>query len=327
MKFLRFDAKMCIALLLSLTAFTINGFAQEAKKPKPTVIYRNDNRTIPVASGNNLYCAGYIQTGSVDTSMRLVGADQEQERNFYAERDFVYVSNGNGQMKVGDVFTVIRPRGKFHSKFSKKGNLGMYVQEVGALEIVNVKNEVSVARVKASCDNFMLGDLIAPMEKRVSPSYVQRPILDMFAEPSGKASGRIVLARDLREMVSGEQIVYVDLGAEDNVKSGDFLTIYHPLGKGGRLNLRVNETIAGRDADFESGGFKGGTFSNQAGRKSGSEGGGSTVTTAEAKSGRPKGLRKVVGELVILNVKERAATALITRNTQEIHTGDMVELQ
>jgi hypothetical protein len=31
--------------------------------------------------------------------------------------------------------------------------------------------------------------------------------------------------------------------------------------------------------------------------------------------------------MVILNVKERTATALITRNAQEIHTGDWVEVQ
>jgi hypothetical protein len=31
--------------------------------------------------------------------------------------------------------------------------------------------------------------------------------------------------------------------------------------------------------------------------------------------------------MVILNVKERTATALITRNAGEIHTGDMVEVQ
>ena len=34
-----------------------------------------------------------------------------------------------------------------------------------------------------------------------------------------------------------------------------------------------------------------------------------------------------VGEIVILNVKEKTATAVITRTAQEIHTGDWVEVQ
>jgi hypothetical protein len=50
------------------------------------------------------------------------------------------------------------------------------------------------------------------------------------------------------------------------------------------------------------------------------------VTTAKAKEGRPS-IRKVVGEMVVLNVKEKTATAVIVRNAQEIHTGDYVEVQ
>ena len=53
---------------------------------------------------------------------------------------------------------------------------------------------------------------------------------------------------------------------------------------------------------------------------------GKVVTTPDAKTPRPS-LRKVVGEMVIISVKERTATAVITRNAQEIHTGDMVEIQ
>ena len=51
------------------------------------------------------------------------------------------------------------------------------------------------------------------------------------------------------------------------------------------------------------------------------------VTTEKAKEDRPANLRKVVGEMVILNVKEKTATAVITRTAQEIHTGDWVEVQ
>jgi len=42
---------------------------------------------------------------------------------------------------------------------------------------------------------------------------------------------------------------------------------------------------------------------------------------------RPPVPRKVVGEMVILGVQERTATAIITRVAQEVHTGDYVEIQ
>jgi hypothetical protein len=54
---------------------------------------------------------------------------------------------------------------------------------------------------------------------------------------------------------------------------------------------------------------------------------GPPIETPEIKRTRPGMPRKVVGEMVIINVQGRAATAIITRARQEIHTGDEVEIQ
>ena len=329
MRVLEFNVKNFASWYFVLLALVALSFGQEPRKsPTPTLIIPKIKENLPVAAGNNLYCAGYIQKAPVNTSFEIVGANQERERYLFGQGDYVYVSRGaSGGARVGDVYSVIRPRGQFSSRFSKKGRLGIYVQEVGTVEIVNVKPEVSVARVKTSCDNFLLGDLLQPVPTRVSPTFRQRPALDAFAEPSGKKTGRIVLARDAREALGREEIVYIDLGAEDNVQVGDYLTIFRPLGKGGVVNSNQPESVSARDEGFQSKAYRGGTFSNQAPRKSGENAEGPIVTNREARKRHPKNLRKVVGEMVILNVKERTATALITRNAEEIHTGDMVEVQ
>lgn len=283
---------------------------------------------MPVAAGSNLYCAGYVETAPVNTSSKIVGAENEQEKFTFAQGDNVYISLGaNRGVKVGDTFSVIRPRGRVETRWTKKRNLGFYVQEVGNLEVVKVKPEVSVARITNSCENFLLGDLLQPAVSRTSPTFTQRPALDVFGESSGKTSGRIFMARDNQELLGREQIVYIDLGAEDNVKVGDYLTIYRPLGEGNLFRKSPNESVSARDEGFQSDRYRGGKFSNQAPRKSGERAEGKIVTTREAKENRPAGLRKVVGELVILNVKEKTATAIITRSAQEIHTGDRVEIQ
>lgn len=163
---------------------------------------------------------------------------------------------------------------------------------------------------------------------KIRPVFAPRPALDIFADPTGKASGRIVLARDGQELLAREQIVYIDLGSEDNVQVGDYLTIYRPLGTGNLTDkLTPSESVSARDEGYQSDEYRGGKYSNQAGRKSGSKARGTVVTTKKAKKGRPKDLRKIVGEMMIVNVKERTATAVITRTASEIHTGDNVELQ
>jgi hypothetical protein len=319
-------------LSLLLVVFTAFAVAQEdVKKDEPaTLVAERFQMELRVATGNNLYCAGYIQRAKVNTEFEIIGADDEKDGFIYSQNNFVYISRGASQgVKVGDMFSVIRPRGKFETSLSKKKGLGFYVQEVGAIEVVNVKNNVSVARVTTSCDNLLLGDLLEPVPQRTSPVFESRPALDIFADPTGKATGRIVLARDGQELLSRENIVYIDLGNEDNVKVGDFLTIYRPLGTGNVVDTDdiPNETLSARSGGYQSKEYQGGKYSNQAPRKAGSEAGGGIVTTADAKKGRPNNLRKIVGEMMIVNVKERTATAVITRTASEIHTGDNVELQ
>lgn len=285
-------------------------------------------RPLPVAARNNLYCAGYVQTSPTNTSMQLVGGFQEQEQHVYSENDFVYINlPSSGRLNVGDMLSVVRPRGKITSKFSKKGNLGFYVQEVGAVEVIRVKADHAVAKIKTSCDNFLLGDLVQPAVQRNSPLYKDRPALDRFADASGKASGRLFMSRDNLELIARDNIVYVDLGAEDNVQVGDYLTVFRALGKGGITNPTQRETVQNSSYGFESDEFKGGKLSNQAPRKSGELAQGSSVSEKKAKNARPAGIRKVVGELVVINVKERTATAVVVRTGQEIHTGDWVEIQ
>lgn len=321
-----FIERVVLSVLL-IVVFSAMGAAQ-GSEPRPLTIANAPKRSFDVAGRNNLYCAGFIQSNAISTGNKIVGAKDETDKFNYSQNDFLYINMGqNKGVNIGDVFAVVRPRAQVKSKWSHKSDLGFYVQEVGALEVVKVHAEVSVARVKSSCDTFLLGDLVQLAEKRTSPVYAQRPALDIFGAPSGKAEGRILMSRDGAEMLTRDYIAYVDLGADDNVHVGDHLTIFRPLGKGNLfLNPQV-EDVGATSYGYESDVYKGGKFSNQATRKTGDKAEGHVVTTAEAKKDRPANLRKIVGEAVILNVKEKTATIVITRTAQEIHTGDWVEIQ
>lgn len=309
--------------------FTIAAFAAAifAQSTQSSINFRPATRSNAVATGNNLYCAGYIGQDSISTRNRIVGGDDEADKYNYDEHDFLYINMGaNKGVNVGDVFSVVRPRGQVESRWTRKNDIGYYVQEVGAVEVINVKPEVSVVRVKVSCDSILLGDLIQYAEKRTSPLTDMTKPFDIFADPSGKAQGRIVMSRDGAEMLTRDYIAYVDLGAEDNVKVGDRLTVFRPLGTGNLFEYPVKESVSARDEGFQSDEYRGGKFSNQASRKQGGRAKGRIETTHSAKRNRPD-LRKVVGEAVVLNVKEKTATVVITRTAQEIHTGDWVEIQ
>lgn len=289
-------------------------------------------RRVPVlaARESETACAGFIEQTPARDRFEIVGAEGETMNSLFAEGDYVFISAGAQQgAQVGQEFSVVRPRGQFSSKLSRKrGSLGVFTQEVGRVRVVRVRDQVSVAMVVASCDNILLGDLLRRVPQRATPASRAESALDRFAEPTGKQSGRIVLARDNRETVSLDQVVFIDLGAEDNVKPGDYLTVFRPVTEG-LIVKQQNEVAANARRGFESDHKRGGQFSNQAQRLKDVDGDkyGPTVKSPEIKERRPAVPRRVLGELVVVHVEGRTATAVVTRVAQEIHTGDHVEVQ
>ena len=328
MNFQKYFWNRAVLSVVLLMVFSYAAAAQVTIQSTPTIVMPTPKPATALVGSNSLYCAGFIQTAPINTENRIIGANDESDKYQFSQNDFLIINMGSKKgVNVGDVFAVVRPRGQVKSHWSDKGPLGAYVQEVGAIEIVKVGNDVSAARIKTSCDPFMIGDLVQLTAERTSPEASKRPVMDRFLEPSGKSQGRIMMSRDGAEMLTRDYIVYVDLGAQDHVANGDRLTIFRKLGAGNLNRNWGHEAFSARDYGFESDEYHGGTFSNKAGRKKGQYATGREVSTNRAKEGRPIGLRKVVGEGVVLNVREKTATVVITRTTTEIHTGDWVEVQ
>ena len=86
-----------------------------------------------------------------------------------------------------------------------------------------------------------------------------------------------------------------------------------------------------RDPGFSSHSYSGGGIGSMANRAKDKNGDGrysdKPITSREVKQHRPLMPRKIVGEMVIIDVQTRTATAIVTRVMGEAHTGDWVEIQ
>jgi len=326
------------ALLLSLALLPAGAFAINAQEPpRPTVIVPTANQPQRIADRTRLYCAGYIRTQKLSHMPEIVGAVEEQEQRRYSDRDIVYINEGSQQgIREGQIFQIIRPRGDVKGVHREKiGFLGTYIQEVGQLQVFKVRENSSAAQITFTCDAALLGDLLAPVPDRESPLQRTDANLDVFADPSGKQTGRLMMAKDNREMVTSNDIVYIDLGSEDQVKPGDYLTVYRELGTGTITHIDNEEIARNRAGGFQSDSFRGGGIGLQANRAKDKTGFVNAegryryrpITTREVKRHRPLMPRKIVGEIVVIDVQLRTATAIITRVAGEVHTGDWVEIQ
>jgi hypothetical protein len=322
------------------TGYAATGANPEVKSqqqgPRSPEITPPVAKTRLVAGKTSLYCAGYIRYDRFPKTPEIVGAQEEQEQNTFSEGDVVYLNAGAQQgIKVDQNFQIIRPRGDVKGVYrEKKGFLGTYVQEVGQLQVFKVLDRTSIAQITYSCDSALLGDLLVGIPYRESP--VERDAsLDLFSDPTGKQTGRLMMARDGREMVTKNDVVYIDLGSEDKVKPGDYLTIYQPFGSGSLTHVDNEENARGRATGFQSDRYRGGGISLMGQRAKDSTAFVNAegryryrpITSKAIKSHRPPMPRKILGEMVIIDVQARTATAIITRAALEVHTGDWVELQ
>ena len=324
------------ALLLSLALLPAFALATKAQERAQLVI-PDTNQQQRIADKSHLYCAGYIRNQKLPHMPEIVGAVEEQEQRRYADGDIVYINQGSQQgIREGQTFQIIRPRGDVKGVHKKKaGFLGTYIQEVGQLQVFKVRENTSAAQITFTCDAALLGDLLAPVPDRESPPQRSDANLDVFADPSGKQTGVLMMAKDNREMVTRNDIVYIDLGSEDQVKAGDYLTVYRPLGTGNITRVDEEEMGRNRATGFQSDRFRGGGIGSEANRAKdetafvNAEGRYRyrPITSREVKRQRPLMPRKIVGEIVVIDVQLRTATAIITRVAGEVHTGDWVEIQ
>ncbi len=274
------------------------------------------------ARGNDLYCAGFIDANPLSKRFQIIGAEEENTRPHLAQGDVVYINAGQSQgVEPNMLFSVVRPLGHFRTPFkggAERRLLGVYTQELGLLRVIASQETTATARIIFSCSDIQLGDLLHVFEERRAPATDIVQPLPRYSPPSGKRLGRIVLERNQKEMISPRDIVYIDLGAESGVRAGDRFTIFRRYPDDAK-SVRFNDDniIVRQSRDFQSDSFKGGPFSNDHPYEE----------RQKVKNNRQPIPRKVVGELVIISVQSRSATAVVTRTTQEVHPGDWVELQ
>jgi hypothetical protein len=236
---------------------------------------------------------------------RLVSGEQIGYKLLFSQGDRVYLNQGSEKgVRVGDRFLVMRPvedpnsewfRGQ--TKLTKA--MGTLYADVGQVKVVNVLPKTSIAEVTYSCDYMQRGDIVRPFEERPTPPFKEIGVFDHFAPVSRKPVGMMVTTADFKQGEGQGATVYVNLGAAQGVKVGDYLRFFRYQGK------RDEYAPQTRGYQTELYGY------------------GSSPTHYEGKD-LP---REVLGEGIVLNASRNASTVLITFSSADIYTGDDVEIE
>jgi hypothetical protein len=275
----------------------------------------------PIVHRKDILCAGFISKRKLATDFKIIGGEREDEINWYTTTNIVYLDYGaKDGASAGESLYVIRPQGKFENPFTGK-DLGYYHEEVGVIRIIAVQRRVSTAEVVMSCDGMLVGDIVRPFDQYVAPEPRAYEPLNRYELPNGQLSGQIVLSRGYRDYLSQRDIAFIDIGADQGVKVGQYFTIYrkpgHEEGPVGPENVFNDDPLVRkRDSGFSDKRYHGGEFSIIAPYEY-------DAHVRDKRKGVP---RKVLGELCVIRVEGHTATAVITRTQFEVNLGDYVEL-
>jgi hypothetical protein len=189
---------------------------------------------------------------------------------------------------------------------------GQPYEEVGRVRIVDTRSRTAVAQVEYACDPINPGDTAIPFAEKPMVAFHPPLRFDRFLPTGSKVSGRIVMGRDFDSELGTGQKVYINVGANQGVKVGDYFRA-----------VRTYETDLKDPVDSLS--FKA-ALSEDTQKKQAS-----VDPELFSRSNGPvihvRDLpRRAVGEIVVIGTTPTTATGMIVFAMEDVHAGDGVEL-
>jgi len=294
-------AMMCLGFLLAAA-----GVAAQGNAPSQVVSSTQAVGAQTSPDFSAVYCAGFVTDDKMQDDIRVISGEQSDVKIVFARGDYVYINKGSNQgVRVGDRFFAVRPDPdplkvqwfKWQDKLLKA--MGTVYRDTGQLVVTVVQPNVSTAKVTFTCNFLQRGDILRPMQERPSPEYKPAGQFDHFAPVSGKSVGMLVLGPSYSQTYGQNSIVYVNLGANQGVKVGDYFRIFRYQG------ARAETTQSTPDTQYKLYGF------------------GSTPQKYEWND-LP---REVLGEGIVIRVDHNSSTMFVTHTSIDTYAGDYVEIE
>jgi hypothetical protein len=199
-------------------------------------------KPFPVGWEDDVYCAGWIGEMSEPATGSIAAAEYEDSRRMYGVGDIVYSDVGAREgLMVGQEFWAIRPAHLVYQAGSITDIIGRFYNTPARLKVVCVQETTAILEITESCEPAILGDLLIPFEPIPIPLVRASAPFTQCDAPSGKVTGRIVEVKDRATPVGTDSVVFLDLGEQDGLYPGDFLTVFRARNDSGTIRTLLGE--------------------------------------------------------------------------------------
>jgi len=310
--------KLTISIILALPALC---WAQQAgpidAAPSGTVStsvnFPIERLQTPTTS--DLYCAGFLGK-SISKDKFVIGGLESPHSTRFATGDAVYLK-GQGY-EAGREYTIVRETTDinqyevFAGQWAAVKAAGQPYEELARVKVIDTRNKSAIARVLFSCDTIVAGDLVVPFVEKPLTAFHAPMRFDRFAPQNGQVSGRVLMAKDFDSELGTGGKIYMNVGASQGLKVGDF--------------LRAVRTYGADLADpVDSLSFKA-SAADPPHKKAAvvepnwmTKNGGSAIHVADMP-------RRAVAEIVVVGTTPSTSTGMIVFALEPLLVGDKVEL-
>ncbi|HXZ39821.1 MAG TPA: hypothetical protein VEG68_03705 [Terriglobales bacterium] len=265
---------------------------------------------------SDLYCAGFVSKNLLPNVNFVAGGLDTPNTTQYGNGELVYLT-GKGY-ELGKRYSIVRELRDPNRYETYPGQLAMLktmgqpYAELGTIRVVDTRSRSAVAKIEFSCAPIVPGDVVTPFVERASIPYHQPMHFDRFVSAGGKASGRIVLAKDFDTELGTGTKIYLNLGANQGIKPGDYfravrsyeVDLHDPVDS---LSFKAS---AAEDTQAKPPAIEKNMFTGTKGP---------SIHVADLP-------RRAVGEIVILSTTPTTSTGMIVFAMEDMHIGDVVEL-
>ena len=173
-----------------------------------------------------LECSGFVTEGDdVHPVGVIIRHAEEGEGEKFWYNDQIFVDLGGRKVERGDRFQIIRPTETVRHPVTGR-RVGVKVRTLGTVEISSTAGVIPRAKIVYSCEDIIVGDYLVKVKRLPDPPK------GLSQQTNLKLKGYIVASKDDADSLGMGDIVYVDVGRDENVVAGDEFGIYQTSGTG-----------------------------------------------------------------------------------------------
>ncbi len=281
--------------------------AAQNAQASPAVLPSNIVTKGTSASYTDTYCAGWMSPTDVSNATYVIAGEQSPNAARFVKGESVLL-NGAGWQEGQKVSIVRRAKDPNYYKLyagqaEEVKKMGFMFNDLGQATVTFVQGATAVAHIDFSCDAVVPGDLVMPFQERQVAAFHPRPYnFQHWVSLKKTTTGRIILSRDFDAYFGEGKKFYVNVGANQGVKVGDYLRIWRGY-EGNELDPSDEGSLM--SINYEDDQFK------------------EPPVNPKRWAEMPK---RSLAEAVVLYTTPTTATAMVTYAIEDVHIGDHFEL-